>query len=107
MDDMDDAGTEDDTTLMVYLGTGAGDEGEEEIEVETYEPGEEFTILRGTRAWVGKDITILDESPPGRGDTERTAEEEEEGVLARGRYRWTGAALVYLGRQKGPARPNR
>jgi hypothetical protein len=89
--------------LMLYVGTGQGDEEGEDIEVETYEAGAEFTVLQGMRAWVGSDVEVVSEG----GGGEVPIEDDEEGVLARGRYRWTGAALVYLGRQKGPARPNR
>ncbi|HZZ42904.1 MAG TPA: hypothetical protein VFE58_08190 [Tepidisphaeraceae bacterium] len=86
--------------LTVFIGDGAGGEEGEGGEVMTFEAGEQFVVYRGMAAWVDPGIEVVDESPDGT-----FAESEEEGLLPRGRYRWTGNEIVYVGRQKGPARP--
>lgn len=100
MDQTPDA--HDDATLTVYQITGDTGTDEEggETDVLTYAPGEEFVVQRGVTAWVDADVEVFNESP---GDT--FMEDEEAGLLTRGRYRWTGTSLLYLGRQKGPIRP--
>lgn len=90
-------------TLTVYVLTGdtaADDDEGGETDVLTYAPGDEFVVQRDTTAWVDPHVEVLNDSP------EKTfMDDEAAGLLTRGRYRWTGTTLLYLGRQKGPIRP--
>ena len=90
-------------TLTVFISDGRGkDDDGEGGEVMTYGPGEQFVVYRGMNAWVDPKIEILDESVD---ESFVDSSEEDEGLLPRGRYKWNGRAIVYVGRQKGPARP--
>ena len=93
----------DEQTLTVYVLTndtvGNDDEGGE-TDILTYAPGDEFVIQRNATAWVDPHVEVLNDS------AESTfMDDEASGLLTRGRYRWTGTSLLYLGRQKGPIRP--
>lgn len=88
------------TVYQMEAGSGGRDDEGGEMDLLTYAPGDEFVIQRGATAWVDAHVEVLNDSP------EQTfMDDEESGLLTRGRYRWTGTSLLYLGRQKGPIRP--